>query len=53
MGTKTKPIFAKPKAKADITTYLIDVLWSGRLWNNRTNLMSDVTNRMRKTEIDI
>ena len=29
---KDKPIVAKPKARTDCTSYLIDVLWDDRLW---------------------
>ena len=50
MGTKIKPIVAKPKAKADITSYLIDVVWSGRLRYNWTSLTDDFSQKM---EIDI
>ena len=33
-SAKAKPIFAKPNSKADLTTYLIDVVLDGRLWYN-------------------
>ena len=35
---KAKPIVTKPKAITDFTSYLIDVIWDDRLWQNCTNL---------------
>ena len=39
MGTsvKAKLIGAKTKANTDSTSFLIDVVWDGRLWYNCTN----------------
>ena len=43
MGTsaKAKLIGAKTKANTDSASFLVDVVWDGRLWYNCTNLIDD------------
>ena len=46
-SSRAKPIVSKPEAITDFTSYLIDVVWDGRLWYNCTNLTNDCS-RQRK-----
>ena len=49
-SNKAKPIVAKPKVRTDFTSYLIDVVWDGRLWYNFTNLTNDYSRQRSATE---
>ena len=41
-----RPIVGKPKAKTDLTSYLIEEVWDGRLWYNCSNLIDDCSRQM-------
>ena len=41
---------AKQKAITDFTSYLIDVVWDGRLWYTCTNLTNDCSHQRSLTE---
>jgi hypothetical protein len=36
-----RPIVGNPKAKTDLTSYLIEEVWDGRLWYNCSNVIDD------------
>jgi hypothetical protein len=41
-----RPIVGKPKAKTDLTSYLIEEVWDGRLWYNCYNHIDDCSRQM-------
>ena len=45
-----RPIVAKPKAKTNLTSYIIDVVWDGRLRYNSTNLIDVCLHQSSLTE---
>ena len=40
-SAQAESIFADPKAKTDLTSYLIDVVWDGRICYTYINIIDD------------
>jgi hypothetical protein len=50
LSANAKPIVAKPKVITNFTSYLLDVVWDGRLGYNCTNLTNVYSGQRSATE---